>query len=259
MLHRYHEEFSERTLKSPAIGLHINVQGGETEVPVHHHSRGQLMIATGGFVTCEVPNAIYAVLPYRALWIPGGIPHSVRATSHSRISYIFLNESSTHLPDYCCTLKISTLARELIFRLAQEQADHDKGGHLMRKAQVLLDELHIAERGGVNVPTSSHLIIERLVHQLLRYPAQQKTLPVWASELALSERSLARLVIQQTGMTFGHLRRQTRLVVALQQLAEGMSVQQTADHIGYQSVTAFITMFKHELGYPPAHYVASYY
>ncbi|WP_425611679.1 helix-turn-helix domain-containing protein [Xanthomonas citri] len=73
----------------------------------------------------------------------------------------------------------------------------------------------------------------------------------------MSDRSLARLVQRETGLSFGRWRQQWHLIVALRQLTEGAAVQQVAGNLGYDSVTAFITMFKKMLGKPPAQYFAS--
>ncbi|MWT63805.1 helix-turn-helix domain-containing protein, partial [Escherichia coli] len=48
-----------------------------------------------------------------------------------------------------------------------------------------------------------------------------------------------------------------QLIVALQFLIGGKSVQQAAQALGYDSTTAFITMFKKGLGQTPARYIAS--
>ncbi|MFS2117083.1 helix-turn-helix domain-containing protein, partial [Herbaspirillum frisingense] len=69
-------------------------------------------------------------------------------------------------------------------------------------------------------------------------------------------RSFARFVQAETGMSFGRWRRQIHLMVALQRLASGSSVQRVSQDLGYDSVSAFITMFKKTLGKPPARYMA---
>mgnify|MGYP002150308459 CR=1 FL=1 len=48
-----------------------------------------------------------------------------------------------------------------------------------------------------------------------------------------------------------------QLIVALQHLISGKSVQQVAQSLGYDSTTAFITMFRKGLGQTPARYMAS--
>ncbi len=72
----------------------------------------------------------------------------------------------------------------------------------------------------------------------------------------MSKRSLARLVVRDTGLTFGRWRQQLHLIVALRELSAGASVQHVAGSLGYESVTAFITMFRKALGEPPAQYFA---
>ncbi|HBU8673296.1 TPA: AraC family transcriptional regulator, partial [Enterobacter hormaechei] len=71
------------------------------------------------------------------------------------------------------------------------------------------------------------------------------------------ERNLARLVVKETGLSFRRWRHQLQLIVALQFLIGGKSVQQTAQALGYDSTTAFITMFRKGLGQTPARYIAS--
>ncbi len=82
----------------------------------------------------------------------------------------------------------------------------------------------------------------------MSHPDDRSTLPVWAKRLALSERSLARLMRRETGLTFGRWRQQLHLIIALQELASGVSVQNVAAKLGYESVNAFITLFKKRWG-----------
>jgi AraC-like DNA-binding protein len=72
----------------------------------------------------------------------------------------------------------------------------------------------------------------------------------------MSERSLARLVMTETGLSFGRWRQQFHLLTALRELAGGASVQLVSERLGYESVTAFITMFKKAMGQTPGRYLA---
>lgn len=63
----------------------------------------------------------------------------------------------------------------------------------------------------------------------------------------MSERNLARLIVKETGLSFRQWRQQLQLIMALQGLVKGDTVQKVA-HTGYDSTTAFITMFKKGLG-----------
>ncbi|MNE83569.1 transcriptional activator FtrA [compost metagenome] len=72
----------------------------------------------------------------------------------------------------------------------------------------------------------------------------------------MSECTLSRRLLAETGMSFGAWRRQLHLMVALRGLAAGDTVQQVAGDLGYEAVTGFITMFKRALGTTPAKYFA---
>lgn len=63
-------------------------------------------------------------------------------------------------------------------------------------------------------------------------------------------------VAKETGLTFGRCRQQLHLIVAIRELAAGASVQQVSADLGYESVTAFVTMFRKALGRPPAKYLS---
>jgi AraC-like DNA-binding protein len=61
-------------------------------------------------------------------------------------------------------------------------------------------------------------------------------------------------VLAETGMTFSRWRQQLQIIVAIQKLSAGNTVQSVSEALGYESVSAFITMFKKALGKSPARY-----
>jgi len=78
----------------------------------------------------------------------------------------------------------------------------------------------------------------------------------WARRVAMSERSLSRLILRETGMTFGRWRQQFQIMFALERLADGESVKTVTFDLGYESTSAFIAMFKKALGMSPGKYLA---
>lgn len=240
----------------PAVAVRLHVAAHAEEVPMHRHRKGQLVLALHGAVTCQVADALWIVPPQCGAWIPGDIAHSNKATANARLCYLFVEPGRAPLPATCCTLSISPLVREMILRLADAGLEYPRGGHMEHLAQVLLDELSAMPQELLSVPVSDHPKIRRLAEQLHRHPADRSTLAEWAVRLAVSERSLSRLVREETGLTFGRWRQQLHLLLAIRELAAGTSVQRVAEHLGYESVTAFITMFKKALGKTPARYFA---
>src|ERR1700726_4058308 len=133
--------FDETGLRGSVVGMRVNTADHRSEVPVHRHRQGQLVGAVKGGVTCEVSRAVWMVPPHCAVWIPGQMPHSVRATANARICYLLVQPDAAQLPRHCCTLAISPLLRELILHMADQPSEYEPDSPTGRKAFVLLEEL----------------------------------------------------------------------------------------------------------------------
>lgn len=243
----------------PAVALHVDFSDYEAEVPQHRHPQGQLILALHGAVTCTAANGLWIVPPDCGVWIPGGVPHSNQVTPNARLSYLFVEPGAADLPLECCTLSVSPMLREMILRLAEvpgghAPASHPPDDHTGRLLRVLLDELALMPKEGLRLPVSSHPKIAAITAALTAEPGDRRTLGDWAAHVAMSERSLKRLMVQETGLTFGRWRRQLHLVIALRELAGGATVQRVSGDLGYESVTAFIVMFRKALGTTPMRY-----
>ena len=248
--------FVEVVLRQPASALHVTVKDSQKEIPLHAHSCGQLILSLHGAVSCRVPGSIWMVPPGRAVWIPAGVPHRSVGTTNSQMCFLFV-EPGARLPNRCCTMAITPLVKEMILYLAEHQSGADElDDHIVRLIQVLLDQLERMPAGGHQLPVSLHPKLKRLQDALIAKPSDRTTLAEWSRRLAISERTLARLIVAETGMTFGKWRQQLHLLIALGQLSEGISVQSVSDALGYESATAFIIMFRKALGTTPARYFA---
>lgn len=240
-----------------AVAFGIQVAQGEQYIPLHQHRKGQLILALHGAITCEVENALWMVPPQFAVWVPGEVPHSNRATPQAELCFLFIEPGAAQMPAHCCTLKISPLVRELILSLAQRDEAQRQQPETQRLIQVLFDELPQQPEQQLQLPVSAHPKIRLMVETMEAEPAQWQTLAQWAQHFAMSERNLARLVVKETGLNFRRWRHQLQLILALQMLVRGQNVQQVALSLGYDSTTAFITMFRKGLGQTPGRYLAA--
>jgi AraC-like DNA-binding protein len=248
--------FDPDQLHQPAVALRIDVEENESELPVHRHRKGQLVVALRGAVTCEVPDGLWMVPPQCGVWIPSGMLHSNRVTSNASICFLFVEPDAAMLSDQCCSLSLTPLVRELIQHLASLPQRYPADGPTARLVAVLLDELARMPAEGLHLPISRHPRLRQIAETLTGNPADRSTVAEWGARVAMSERTLARLVLSETGMTFGRWRQQLHIIIALQRLSAGASVQRVSEDLGYESVSAFITMFKKVLGKPPARYFA---
>lgn len=251
------EDFNSDTFEQSVIALQVETEKNDVEHLPHRHRKGQLILSLQGAVTCEVAEALWLVPPQHAVWIPGTMSHKCRATRNALLFFLFVEPGVTTMPDRCCTVAITPLVREMIRYLAGEHHASTPDARTERLVAVLLEHLSSAPIEELHFPVSDHPKIRLISDALISDPADRTTLRQWAARLATSERSLARLVETSTGLTFGRWRQQLHLLFALRQLAEGQPVQNVAGNLGYDSVNAFITMFKKALGKSPTQYSAS--
>ncbi len=239
-----------------AYAMRVHADENDQESPPHRHAMGQLVLSLQGGVTCSVPQGLWMVPPQYGVWIPGGVPHSNRVTQNGRVCFLFVPPDATGLPGQCCTLAISPLVRELVAYLA-DLAPQDTATPANRKlGEVLVEQLARMPTEQLHLPISDHPRLREIADALHADPADRSTVAQWGRRVAMSERTLARLVQQELGMSFGRWRQQMHIIQALQRLAAGVSVQRTAEDLGYESVSAFITMFRKALGKTPARYFA---
>lgn len=76
----------------------------------------------------------------------------------------------------------------------------------------------------------------------------------WGKMVGATGRTLARHFRLETGMTFGQWRQQIKILEALKRLGMKESVTTVALDLGYDSPSAFISMFKKALGKTPGQY-----
>jgi len=247
-------ELDPDSLDRPAVALMVDTQEREDEVPIHTHRKGQLVLAQRGGVTCEVPSGLWMVPPRCGVWIPGGMPHSNRATANASIYFLYVDMNAASVPQECCTLSITPLLHEVIHRLATLAPLYDQTGPTAHLVAVLLNELIEMPTEQLHLPVMRHSKLRAIADALLENPADRRTVAEWSEAIALGERTLMRLVVAETGMTFSRWRQQLHIIIALQRLSAGHSVQSVSEVLGYDSVSAFITMFKKALGKSPARY-----
>lgn len=251
------EDFDSDLFAQAAIALKVAPDLNDSGARPHDHRKGQLILSLHGAVSCEVQNALWLVPPQHAVWIPGSTPHSCRVTRNARTCFLFVEPGAAAMPEECCTVAITPLVREMILHLAEQEPAYHSEGKTARLVAVLLEQLSDAPLKELHLPISDHPKIKQIADTLFSDPGDRTTLREWATRLATSERTLARLVESTTGLSFGRWRQQLHLMIALSHLAEGVSVQRVAGILGYDSVNAFITMFKKALGKPPTQYFSS--
>jgi AraC-like DNA-binding protein len=242
----------------PANAIGMSMQHGGVESDFHEHRESQLMYSVRGELTCETQRELWIVPPQSALWVPGGVVHKIRGRAPLEGYSLFIEPSAAtaSLPRECRAVSVTPLFRELLLRLATRPALYALDGPDARLVAVLLDELAQAKVEKHRLPMPSEPRLRRFVEKLTANPADGATLATWAKRLGVGERTLNRLLVRETGLSFGRFRQQLHITLALQSLSRGVSVQSVASELGYESASSFVTMFKKALGTSPGRYMA---
>lgn len=223
----------------------------------HAHRKGQLMYTLRGVIHCEIEAGIWIVPPQCALWIPGGTFHAARGSGEAQVYCLLIDpDAARALPSQCCTLGVSGLLHELISKAVGFPQLYEEDGAQGRLISTLLDELAAAPIEALHLPMPQDPRLRRLADSLLAEPTDKATLGQWAVRIGMSERSMTRLLLEELGLSFGRWRRQLHVILSLQRLAKGDSVQRVALDLGYENASGFITMFRKAVGQPPARYLA---
>lgn len=239
-----------------AVGRSFVTGSGGMAVGAHRHRKAQLIYMARGAMTCEASQGLWVVPPRCAVWIPGGARHGVKGVGAIDVYTLFVDPASAPtMPAACCTVSVSPLLRELLLRCVTLPALYPLRGAESRLAAVLLDELAAAPVEKLHLPMPSDRSLRRIADGLAADPSDRATAHEWARRVGASERTLRRLVLRETGMTFGRWRQQLHIVLALQWLAQGASVLSVAADLGYESASSFVLMFRKALGDSPARYM----
>jgi AraC-like DNA-binding protein len=203
-----------------------------------------------------VSQGLWIVPPQCAVWIPGGTLHSLKGVGALDVYCLFVEPASAPtLPEACSTVSVSPLLRELLLRCARFPNLYPIKRAESRVVTVLLDELAAAPVEELYLPMPSDGGLRKIVNEMTADPSDRATVHEWAKRIGVSERSLRRLVIKETGMSFGRWRQQLHIILALQWLSQGASVQSVATDLGYENASSFVVMFRKALGASPARYM----
>ena len=106
----------------------------------------------------------------------------------------------------------------------------------------------------LTLPDGRDARVRTVMRALRSNPADERPLSYWADVAGMSERTLARRFLADTGISFRAWRQQLRMVVALERLAAGDPVTTVSIDLGYRTPSSFSTMFRKALGVPPSTY-----
>lgn len=238
----------------PIVGYALDVEDACCAEP-HAHPRAQVIFASAGVMRVLVPGNRWFVPPSQAVYVPPLFEHEVQFPGKVAIRNLFIDQSAAAiLPSSCRVIAVTALLRELIMRFVGMVPNEAGGPRGARISAVILDELAGAASSPRNLPTSTEPHLTRVMEALLTAPGDNRSLDEWARVANASARTLARLFLRETGMTFADWRLRLRMLEALDRLTKGTSVTAIALDLGYSAPSAFIAAFRSHFGTSPSRF-----
>jgi AraC-like DNA-binding protein len=225
-------------------------------IPEHSHPEDQLLFASAGVMTVTTEQGLWVVPPLRAVWIPAETMHSVAISGRvSMRTLYFLPKLARSFPRKCMVMHVSSLLRELILHACSFAKLRKEDPAERRIVEIIVDQLRAVESIPLQLPHPADSRATRVARTLFANPGDQRTLEKLCADCGASKRTIQRLFLEETKMTFNKWRQQLRLLHAMQRLAAGDKVTSAALEAGYNSTSAFISMFRKQLGTTPTRYL----
>jgi AraC-like DNA-binding protein len=138
-------------------------------------------------------------------------------------------------------------------RLTQLKASDEAMRRLLwQVVEAEFNETH-HEQLGVPMPTAPRML--KAARRVLARPTAAASLDQLAAGGGMSRRSFARHFRSQTGLPYSRWRRAVIAQHALELVAAGHKVSSVAIDMGYESVSAFIAMFRRQYGESPRQFL----
>jgi len=219
----------------------------------HSHPEPMLLWTSTATLTVTTASREWLVPPGYGLWVPGGSEHAVAALREGEGSVI------TFAPDRCpiawtrpTGVAIGPLLRELIAHLHRTRPRDPSRPHAEALMFALLTPLPTHD---IHVSMPADPRVRTIAELLVADPADQRELAVWADHVHAGVRTLSRLFVSETGLSFARWRTQVRIRAAIQLLANGATVDVAARTVGYRKTSAFINAFRRATGQTPGTYI----
>ncbi|MDO6592146.1 hypothetical protein DS901_04790 [Loktanella sp. D2R18] len=205
-----------------------------------------------GLMRVEVGEDRWFIPDRFGIWLPAGTMPVVEAATQIEFQAFQLQakfDDTTAMPTAPTVLRATPLMRGIARRMTQSPSVPQ--AQLRRLGWVALDEIARLERPDLHLPGSSDPRVAAVMTRVMESPRLSASLSLLARATGTSERTLSRLFLHETGMTWREWRDRMRFVLALEGLQQGQSSTALADALGYSGPSAFVAAFRRQSGMTP--------
>ncbi|MBF9002495.1 helix-turn-helix transcriptional regulator [Vibrio sp. NFV-1] len=227
------------------------------ETPWHEHQWGQLYWLENGIINVETGKAQWSVTPGSVGWTPKDCNHKVKIFTAVQVHVLNLDYSSAQgFPAepgvYCMNGFLDTLLQRAIECGNSSYPD----SYISHLVALLAFEVARLQELPLGLPLPIDRRARNIADELLKSPSSHLSQEQLASHWGVSVRTLSRIFIKQTGLTFSQWRQQSKIITSLALIEKGLSINEVAAQSGYTNVSAYIEAFRQRFGETPGKFQA---
>lgn len=224
----------------PVVAVGNDYPAGHLHAP-HRHRRAQLLFAETGTMLVQTAEGAWMVPPHQAIWIPGGITHSITMLGRVATRSVYLDHrAAAGMEGQCQVVGVAPLLRELLIAAVDLPIEYETQGRADRIMALLVDEIRTAPVLPLNLPlpddkrlAALHREAHGAGHDRGLVPRRGREPPQLHAALPARDRH-------------------DLLGLAAPRLLRGERVTTIAFDLRYSSPAAFTTMFTRLVGQSPS-------
>lgn len=179
----------------------------------------------------------------------------MRGKVEMRTLFIDTDGCGLDAPTKPVAIRVSPLLRELVLRAVDMPMSYEQEGRDGLIVELLLKEMEWKSEVPLHLQVPQDPRLRKIFDAYLAVPADERSLQDWAEMVGASSRTLERRFITEFGLPFREWRQHMRLLGALPLLGAGTPITQVALEVGYDTPSAFSTMFRRIMGVTPSEYL----
>lgn len=242
--------FDPDILKKSVVGIAANL--AQHDSGTHQHRMGQLLFAQSGCIKITLSDRLCMLPPMRMAWIPPNTMHQAQIKGVVGYRSIYLDTTLIKpLPSEVRVLEVNPLLRAVLERIAMSSFDTNwEQGAALNVLAVCLDEIHAAHHEPVILRLPTDRRLNNFSENELLPPLKKFSITIGASE-----KTISRIFIRETGLTYQQWRQQWRFLKSIELLSERNNISSIANTLGFASDSAFVYFFKNMSGVTPRTYI----
>lgn len=229
---------------------HLPLPGG-FRFETHVHREHQMVWTASSSILVAVGEQTWVLPPTLALWVPAGLEHTTSAPRATAMRGVFVHPQIPSPWPVPTVVAVTAVVRELIELLSDVEL---LGPTRKRAESLLLDLLRPVYVHTITLPMPVDPRALEVARHLEQHPSESLGIKRWGRKVGASGRTLSRLFVEETGLTFSQWRTNARMRTALTRLAAGDPITAIAFDAGYSTPSAFIAAFRRTTGETPGRY-----